>query len=372
MTNRQFYQSLTDLSLAGDQLDVDTAVRLLQDPEIDLLSLLHAAYDVRKAQWGKSVSIHIINNAQNGHCPEDCNYCAQAKTSTSDIEEYTIKPDDEILEEARRAYEAGAFRYCMVFSGRGPSQKRVERLASLIQQIKATYPIEVCVSTGLVDEDGAAKLKEAGLDRLNHNLNTSEAHYPNICTTHTYNDRLATLKAAQKSGIGLCSGAIIGMGETAGDVVEIATRLRELEAVSIPVNFLIPIPGTTLRTFTPLNPEYCLRILSVFRLLNPKCELRAAAGRELHLRQLQVMALYPANSLFMEGYLNTTGNSAIQTLQMIKDAGFTINSTKELDLVMAQMEADASRPQADGTVDQVILKQLRDLRPSTHAPSCSS
>ncbi len=371
MTTRQFYQSLSEISLAGETLDENIALRLLQDPEIDLLPLLHAAYDVRKTYWGKTVSIHIINNAQNGHCPEDCHYCAQAKTSDSGIEEYPIKSDEEILDEARRAYEAGAFRYCMVFGGRGPSKKRVERLSSLVRQIKAAYPIEVCVSAGLLDDSGAESLKEAGLDRLNHNLNTSEAHYPNICTTHTFNDRLNTLNAAKKSGIGLCSGAIMGMGETAEDVVEIAMRLRAVEAVSIPINFLIPIPGTTLRTFTPLNPEYCLRVLSLFRLLNPKSELRAAAGRELHLRQTQVLALYPANSLFMEGYLNTMGNSAVQTLQMIKDAGFSINSTKELDQVLSEMETNASSSGSCASVDQVVLKQLRDLRPSPYAPSCA-
>jgi biotin synthase len=369
--NRQFYQSLADLSLSGGQLDAATSLKLLQDPDVELLPLLNAAFEVRKDRWGKGVSIHIINNAQNGHCPEDCNYCAQAKTSDASIEEYPIKPDDEILEEARRAYDAGAFRYCMVFSGRGPSKKRVERLAGLVEKIKATYPIEVCLSAGLLDDDGAQTLKAAGLDRLNHNLNTSEAHYPNICTSHTFEDRLSTLRAAQKSGISLCSGMITGMGETAEDVVEVATRLRELGAVSIPVNFLIPIPGTTLRSFTPLTPEYCLKILCLFRFLNPKSELRAAAGREIHLRQWQGLSLYPANSLFMEGYLNTTGNSAVQTLQMIKDGGFTINSTKELDQVLAKMEADAVAGDANGTVDSVILKQLRELRPSAYSPACA-
>ncbi len=372
MITREFYQSLADQSLAGEQLDRDLAIRILTDPSIELLPLLNAAFEVRKARWGKTVSIHIINNAQNGHCPEDCNYCAQAKTSDADIEEYPIKPDDEILDEAKRAYEAGAFRYCMVFSGRGPSKKRVERLADLVQKIKATYPIEVCVSAGLMTDDGAAVLKAAGLDRLNHNLNTSEAHYPNICSTHTFEDRLQTLRAAQKNGISLCSGMITGMGESPEDVVDVAFRLREVGAVSIPVNFLIPIPGTTLRSFTPLTPEYCLRILALFRFLNPTSELRAAAGREIHLRQWQALSLYPANSLFMEGYLNTLGHSAVQTLQLIKDGGFTINSTQELDRVLAQMAEQAENPTASQSVDAVILKQLKELRPSAFTSSCAS
>ncbi|NBV42610.1 radical SAM protein, partial [bacterium] len=180
--NRQFYADLADRSLAGDLPDAELCERLLTDPEIELLPLLNAAFEVRKAKWGNTVAIHIINNAQNGNCPEDCHYCAQAKTSDAGIEDYPIKSDDEILDEARRAYEAGAFRYCMVFSGRGPTKKRVERLSGIVKKIKDTYPIQVCVSAGVIDDDGAKALKEAGLDRLNHNLNTSEAHYPNICT----------------------------------------------------------------------------------------------------------------------------------------------------------------------------------------------
>ncbi|NBV43255.1 biotin synthase BioB, partial [bacterium] len=150
----------------------------------------------------------------------------------------------------------------------------------------------------------------------------------------------------------------------AGDIVEVAHRLRQLETVSIPVNFLIPIPGTTLRSFTKLTPDYCLRVLSMFRLVNPGSELRAAAGRELNLRQMQVMALYPANSLFMEGYLNTVGNSAVETLRMIKEAGFTICSDHPIDDILAQMDdAPALTP-----TDSVVLKQLRELRPSAASP----
>jgi biotin synthase len=359
--NREFYHRLTDKSLDGEILDRETCRQILSSPEIDVFPLLNAAYEIRKKFHGKVVSIHIINNAQNGYCPEDCHYCAQAKSSKADIEEYPLKPDAEILAEAKQAYESGAFRYCMVFAGRGPSDRRTEHLAKLIREIKAQYPIEVCVSAGLLDKAKAQVLKDAGLDRLNHNLNTSEQNYPNICTTHTYADRLNTLKAAKEVGIEVCSGMIVGMGEKEPDVVEVALKLREIKAKSIPINLLVSIEGTALKDRPELSPEYCLRILCLFRFLNPEAEIRIAAGREIHLRNLEVLSLYAANSLFMEGYLNTKGSTRMKTLQMIRDAGFTINSDHNLEELLNTESASI----LDHTVDEkeLFLKNLRDLRP---------
>ena len=329
-----------------------------------LLPLLDSAYQVRKTYWNNDVTIHIINNAQNGSCPEDCHYCAQAKTSQTDIETYPVKEEEEILAEAKRAYEAGAYRYCMVYAGRGPRPKRIEQLATLVKKIKSTYPIQVCVSAGLMGEEAVKTLKEAGLDRLNHNLNTSESHYPNICTTHTFEDRLNTLRAAQKHGLDICSGLIAGMGECPEDIIEVAQRLRDLGSKSIPINFLIPIPGTTLKSFSTLTPIYCLRILCLFRLLNPDAEIRIGAGREIHLRHLQAMALYPASSLFMDGYLNTTGTNTRQTLSLIKDAGFKIRGSFELEAILQKLDAQETSPDQSTTgIESVVLKQMKDLRP---------
>ena len=363
--NREFYHRLADAGLQEHDLSYEACEKILKSPQVELLPLLNAAFEVRHKYWGKDVNIHIINNAQNGHCPEDCHYCAQAKTSQTDIEEYPLKPDEEIYEEAKRAYESGAFRYCMVFAGRGPSQRRVEHLSRLIKEIKSRYPIQICVSTGLLDQDKAQVLKDAGLDRLNHNLNTSESHYPNICTTHTYADRLNTLQAAKNVGIELCSGLIAGMGEKEHDIIEVAKTLRRLKAESIPVNFLIPIQGTQLKSTTTseLSPEYCLRILCLYRFLNPKAELRVAAGRELHLRNMEVMALYPANSLFLQGYLNTKGSSRAKTLRMIKDAGFTIKSTIDFDELLAKVEAEPRGLAEKNSENYFEIKELKDLRP---------
>lgn len=357
-----FYNQLAGQSIADETLARSTALEILTSGKVELLPLLSAAFEVRKKYCGKEVSIHIINNAQNGFCPESCRYCAQAKTSDSDIEEYPLKSDAEILAEARNACEKGAFRYCMVFAGRGPSSTRVAHIARLIREIKAKYPpLQVCVSSGLLDEGNARILKEAGLDRLNHNLNTSQRHYPNICTTHTYADRLNTLASARRAEIQLCSGMIVGMGEGHNDILEVVYALRQLAVESIPVNFYIPIEGNALGPVSNLSPEYCLRVLCLFRLLNPKAEIRVAAGRELHLRSMQVMALYPANSLFLDGYLNTKGDDRRRTLQMIKDAGFAIRSDYSVDELL-EKEGPLPGVSPEGSAVHVPMKKAQDLR----------
>ncbi len=357
-----FYNELTTTSLQDKLLSDACCEKILTGSEVELLPLLDAAYQVRKTYFRNEVQLHILNNAQNGYCPEDCGYCAQANSATTDIETYPLKPDAEILEEAKRAYESGAYRYCIVMSGRGPSPKRVSHLAELIQAVKARYPIEVCLSAGLIDVESAHILKTAGLDRLNHNLNTSEAHYPNICSTHTYQDRMETLQAAQTAGLACCSGVIVGMGEGTDDLIKVAKALRRFEVASLPVNFFLPISGTQLSESvtaqrsvpTTLTPDYCLRVLCLYRFLNPRAEIRVAAGREHHLRSMEVMALYPANSMFIDGYLNVEGSTASRTMEMIKDAGFTVKTNTE---DAAQLNQD------DIEKRDVLLKELKVLRP---------
>lgn len=334
--DRNWYQKLTKAGLNGDLLPQDTYIDMLTNSSVELLSLLNAAFAVRKHFHGKNVTVHIINNVSNGLCSEDCNYCPQSKSSKADIVEYSEKSKEEILVEAKQAYEAGAHRYCMVYAGRRTGERKAERIADLVRTIKAQYPIEVCVSAGIMDENSTEILKQAGLDRLNHNLNTSASKYAKICTTHTFADRVNTLKAARNSGLEVCSGIIAGMGETPGELIELALMLRNLEAKSIPVNFLLPIVGNKLKNVENLTPEYCLKILCLFRFINPQAEIRTAAGREYHLRSMEAMSLYPANSLFMDGYLNTRGKSRHDTLQMIIDAGFTIKSDKSAEELLVQ------------------------------------
>ena len=359
---RAFYDELAEKSVSGKILPDELCHEILTSPRIELLRLLDAAYQVRKKYTGNEVQLHIINNAQNGGCPEDCHYCTQAKSSTTGIETYPVKPDAEILAEAERAYESGAYRYCMVFAGRGPSKSRIERLANVIQTIKSRFPIQVCLSAGLIGREGAAILKNAGLDRLNHNLNTSEEHYASVCTTHTYADRIGTLEAAQDVGIELCSGLIVGMGEDADDIVEVAKTLRNLRVSSIPVNFLLPFEGNIFSASPDITPDYCLRVLCLFRLLNCDAEIRVAAGREAHLRSMEVMALYPANSLFIDGYLNAKGASRSRTLRMIQDAGFTVKADQSLERLL---ERETTCGETLSVLDEdKPMKSLDELRPN--------
>ncbi len=358
--DRKWYQSLAEKSMAGELPSPAACLQLLTDSGVELLPLLDGAYQVRCHFHGKEVTVHIINNVSNGLCSEDCNYCPQSKSSAAEIAAYSEKSEPEIVAEAKQAYAAGAHRYCMVYAGKRPSRQRTERIANLVKTIKASYPIQVCVSAGIMDEESARLLKEAGLDRLNHNLNTAAGRYSEICSTHTFADRVNTLKAARKAGLEVCSGIIAGMGETAGDLIELALMLRDLEAKSIPINFLLPIAGIRLESAQNLSPEYCLRILCLFRFLNPQAEIRTAAGREYHLRSMEVLSLYPANSLFMDGYLNTRGRSRKETLQMIIDAGFTIRSDKSGEELLQQERADTD---ANG-YSRPGLKSEKDLHPA--------
>jgi biotin synthase len=355
LMDEHFYQALAKAGIDGDLLDQATCASLLTDKSVKLMPLLNAAYTVREHFHGKTVTVHIINNVSNGLCSEDCNYCPQSKSSKAEIVEYSEKSKEEILAEAKQAYEAGAYRYCMVYAGRRGSEQRIERIADLVRTIKEQYPIEVCVSAGIMDEKSTLLLKKAGLDRLNHNLNTSSSQYAKICTTHTFTDRLNTLKAARNADLEVCSGIIAGMGETVVELVDLAMMLRNLETKSIPINFLLPIAGNKLETAENLTPEYCLKILCLFRFINPQAEIRTAAGREYHLRSMEVMSLYAANSLFMDGYLNTRGNSRKDTLQMIIDAGFTIKSDKSAEELLLQEEKDSAAPG---------LKSDTDLHPA--------
>ena len=343
MSSSARYERLTRNALEGIAPSLEETRWVLDGEDVELLPLLQAAYEPRRKKFGKKVMVHVLNNVQNGLCPEDCGYCSQNKDSKAAIRKYAMKSDEAILAEAESAAKAGATRYCMVFSGRGPTVDRARRIGELIREIKKRNPIEVCLSAGLMGDEHAAILKQAGLDRLNHNLNTSERRYDAITSTHTYADRVATLMAAKRHGIESCSGMIVGMGEESADLIEVAFKLRELEVPSIPVNFLIPIAGNQVQHDGSLTPDRCLRALCLMRFVNPTAEIRVAAGREGHLRGLQALALYPANSLFVEGYLTTKGDPVEETYTMIRDAGFEVDGNDTYHEIQARLSAESSR-----------------------------
>jgi len=246
-----------------------------------------------------------------------------------------------MLTGARRAAAAKAQRYCIVISGRSPLDRDIAEVASAVRSIKQEVPIQICCSLGLLNEGQAKDLKAAGVDRINHNLNTSEAYHSEICTTHTFQDRLATIRHARTAGLEICSGGIVGMGERDEDLIDLALALREVKPDSIPLNMLHPASGTPMEHCTPLTPQRCLKALCLFRFLHPRTEIRIAGGREHNLRSLQPLALYPADSVFVNGYLTTPGQPAAEVWRMIEDLGFEIQVDA---LPLTQGSAPATEP----------------------------
>jgi biotin synthase len=318
------FQLLADKALQGIIPEREEMKAVLNASDEQIPELVSAAFKVRHHYFGKRVQIHMLQNAKSGLCPEDCHYCSQSSVSEAPIDRYPFLSKEQLLESAKRAKEAGAVRFCIVNSGRGPTDKEIREIAGVVREIKSQVSINICCSLGLMDEDKVQALKEAGVERINHNLNTSERHHPNICTTHTYRDRVATVNSVKAVGLSSCCGGIVGMGETDEDIMDLALSLRELEVDSIPLNFLHPINGTPFGGLNHLTPQRCLKILCLFRFVNPDKELRVGGGRELNLRSLQPLALYPANSLFVNGYLTTPGQEASETHRMIADLGFEI------------------------------------------------
>jgi biotin synthase len=323
------FQSLADKAIAGQVLSREECQAVLRCPDQHILALLDAAYQIRYHFCGKSVHLHMLINAKSGLCPEDCHYCSQSRISTADIEKYPLVSQQKLLEGAKQAKETRSLRYCIAISTRGATDREVDYIASAVRRIKEEVDIAICCTVGIISEEKARRLYDAGVEQLNHNLNTSERYYPEICTTHTYQDRVNTLLTARRAGLKLCTGAIFGQGETEADIIDVSLALRELDPQSIPVNFLLAIPGTPLEGTNYLKPYDCLRILCLMRFLNPSQEIRVSAGREVHLRSLQPLALYPANSVFVSGYLTTSGQDYKDTWQMIEDLGFELQEYGE-------------------------------------------
>lgn len=321
------WQQLANDVIEGKMLTNDEALAILHTPDEELLPLLHGAYTIRKHYYGNKVKLNMIMNAKSGYCPENCGYCSQSSISTAPIDKYPFITKEEILAGAKQAFDNQIGTFCIVASGRGPTRKDVNVVSEAVKEIKEQYGLKVCACLGLLKDEQAEQLKEAGVDRYNHNLNTSARHHDYITTSHTYEDRVNTVEMAKKHGLSPCSGAIIGMKETKQDVVDIAYALHALDADSIPVNFLNAIDGTKLEGTKELNPRYCLKVLALFRFINPTKEIRISGGREINLGTLQPLGLYAANSIFVGDYLTTAGQEKNKDYQMLEDLGFEIELT---------------------------------------------
>lgn len=319
------WMSLAKTVIDGYQLSKEEATEILNSNDEEILSLVNAAYEIRKYYYGKKVKLNLIINAKSGLCPEDCGYCAQSIKAKTEIDRYSLISKQTIVEGAKEAKKNRIGTYCIVMSGRRPTNNEVDTVISAVETIKnEVEQLKICACMGLVTEEQAVKLKAAGVDRFNHNINTSANHHANITTTHDYEDRVATIENVKSAGISPCSGVICGMGETDDDIVDMAFALKELDADSIPVNFLHPIKGTKLEDMNDLTPIRCMKILALFRFINPTKEIRISGGREFNLRSLQNLGLFIANSIFVGDYLTTDGQCPEEDYQLIEDLGFEI------------------------------------------------
>ncbi|MGK4908869.1 biotin synthase BioB [Streptomyces albus] len=325
----ELLNSLVETGLRGGTPTRNEALAVLRTSDDDLLDVVAAAGKVRRRWFGRRVKLNYLVNLKSGLCPEDCSYCSQRLGSRADILKYTWLKPEEAADAAAAGVRGGAKRVCVVASGRGPTDGDVARVSRTIEAIKErTGGVEVCACLGLLSDGQAERLRAAGADAYNHNLNTAEATYGDICTTHTYDDRVATVKEARTAGLSPCSGLIAGMGESDEDLVDVVFSLRELDVDSVPVNFLLPFEGTPLADQWNLTPQRVLRILAMVRFVCPDVEVRLAAGREVHLRSLQPLALHMVNSIFLGDYLTSEGQAGKADLEMIADAGFEVEDAE--------------------------------------------
>ncbi len=318
------YYRLADKVLAGDVITAEEGLEVIRAPDSDLKDILDAAQEVRRYHHGNAIKLHVLLNAKSGICSEDCGFCSQSSISKANISKYRLLASEQIVEAAKRAKKSHAWKFCIVIASRGPDGHDMDVICKAVKEIKETVKVNVCTSLGILNLDQAKMLKEAGVDRFNHNLETSPRYFPKICSTHTYQDRLNTIDYCKKVCMGTCSGGIAGMGETDEDIVDLAFECKRLDIDSIPVNFLNPIDGTPLGSNRNLTPQKCLGILALFRFVNPTKDIRVAGGREYNLRDMQPLALKVVNSMFTDGYLTTPGKSFKEDCKMVLEQGCEI------------------------------------------------
>lgn len=294
----------------------------------EIMKVFTTATEVREKFFGKKIEMCSIINAKSGNCPEDCSFCAQSVKSKAKIPIYPLVSADVMLKAALDAAKGGSNRFSIVTSGRTLTAKQVDKVCSAVAEIAEISGLKVCASLGILDEKTLRKLRNSGLDRYHHNLETAESHFKKICSTKKYSDKLNTVKNAKKAGLTICSGAIFGMGESLEQRIELLETLKHLGVDCIPINFLNPVPGTKLEKIKRLTPLECLKIIAVARLMMPRTSIRICGGREVNLRDFQSMIFFAGADSFMSGgYLVTPGRDRAADRQMIKDSGLFPVST---------------------------------------------
>jgi biotin synthase len=314
---------LEEKVLAGEFLIRDEAKYISSLEGNDILELFASANRIRNYYKKDSVDLCAIINAKSGACSEDCSYCAQSSRSAADVEIFPLLEKKIILEKAREAHRGGAKRFCIVTSGRKVSVKEVYKIASIIPDIRSLGLLP-CATLGLLSTEELLILKDAGLERYHHNLETSEIFFPHICSTHTYGEKLETLMHVKATGLSLCSGGIFGLGENWGDRISLAFALREIDPDSVPINFLIPIRGTKLEGQKPLEPLEALKIISLHRFIMPAKQIRVCGGRIQTLGEFNsYIFLAGADGLLVGNYLTTHGRNYGDDIRLIQHLGLS-------------------------------------------------
>lgn len=319
-------KELTDQVISGKKISKEEALFLYRQP---LLELCGSADKIRKYFCSDQFDICTIINARSGSCSENCKFCAQSAHNHTCAATYPLLSKEEILAQAKINHEQGVLRYSIVTSGKRLSDAEVDLMCEVVREIKEKIGISVCVSFGLLNEQQFRKLKEAGVTRVHNNLETSRRNFQNICTTHKFDDKIQAIRAAQAAGLSVCSGGIMGLGETAEDRIDMALTLRELGVRSIPVNMLNPIPGTPFENNERLTPEDMQRIVAVYRFILPQASIRLAGGRGLMPDKGKSCFTSGANAAISGDMLTTAGITTKTDMALLKELGYEVKICNE-------------------------------------------
>ena len=321
MTLRKYIQSMAEKVLAGGILGAEESLKISGVTGSDRYLLFAEAARIRDHFVGSSVFLCSIINAKSGRCAENCAFCAQSAHHTTGVPVYQLVDEDEMVRCAALAEQNGAGCYGIVTSGTGINTgDELDRICRTVTRIKAETGISPSCSLGIMDRETALRLKNAGMETYHHNIETARSFFPQICTTHDYEEDVETIRAAKAAGLRVCCGGIFGLGESFAQRIEMAQTLRELDVDSIPLNFLNPVPGTRLEHADYLTPLECLTIIAVYRFLLPDKRLSVCGGREKNLRELQSwMFLAGANGTMTGNYLTTPGRPPELDRQLLKD-----------------------------------------------------
>jgi len=318
----QFIKEATSRVLSGEDISIEEAQRLLNSNDID--SLIRCSNTITRRFNGDLVDVETLVNAKSGACPEDCSFCAQSSRYKTGINKYDLLPEETILKQAQNAKESGANSFCLVCAYRSPPKEDFEQICKTIIEIKKKVKIDVNVSLGFMTREMARRLKSIGVKRYNHNLETAESYFSQICKTHDFHDRVKTAKIVVDEGLELCCGGIIGMGESPEQRLELAFSIKSLRPTEVPINILIARNGTPLEGLSPLDPMDAVKTIAVWRFIMPKTILKIAGGREIHLKEKERIALKAgANGIITGGYLTTGGNRSTRDIAMIKEIGLS-------------------------------------------------